>query len=44
MFSVSKSLLDKREQIKIYYISYDSFSWKNWPKLDFKAYSKWVGL
>ena len=24
--------------------SYDSFSWKNWPKLDFEAYCRKVGL
>ena len=24
--------------------SYSDFKWGNWPKLDFKAYCKWIGL
>ena len=23
---------------------YESFSWENWPKLDFNSYCKWIGL
>ena len=34
----------KKFDIDDVWSSYDSFSWDNWPKLDFKEYCKVVGL